>query len=312
MRCIGGKLRVVAKRQSALGLLHDARFGIADADSLIRRSCRFQLAQLLQFLHRLVEPFLLFPLCSYARLLDPRVAFLFLRIAHLFHASLSALPVLLDRAFALNAPGARRCPNLRAVLHHLVQRDQPFFAERRQHLREQLVQLLLLLHTEIRQRVVVHFLQSGQPLEGRVVLAAPRHFARRTDPLAVGVHPQTDQQLRIERRPPAFFCAALDPLVEPAQIHTPDQRPDRPRRMILADQSLYVHRTPAHLLPVHPSDQRLVAHIFLAHAASLRHTTFFARVKFRGFLHSFNPARMGSLTWLFVPLRPSILPNRRP
>ncbi len=34
-------------------------------------------------------------------------------------------------------------------------------------------------------------------------------------------------------------------------------------------------------------DQRLVAHTFLAHAASLRQTFYFARLKFREFLHSF-------------------------
>src|SRR5713226_4497644 len=36
--------------------------------------------------------------------------------------------------------------------------------------------------------------------------------------------------------------------------------------------------------PGHP----LAGDIFLAHAASLRHVDFFARLKFRGFLHSFN------------------------
>jgi len=37
---------------------------------------------------------------------------------------------------------------------NLFQRDQSFFAERRQHLREQPVQLFLLLHAKIRQRVI--------------------------------------------------------------------------------------------------------------------------------------------------------------
>src|SRR5207245_2906027 len=42
------------------------------------------------------------------------------------------------------------------------------------------------------------------------------------------------------------------------------------------------------LLPVYVADQRLVVRVFLAHAASLRHAILFARMKFRGFLHSFN------------------------
>jgi hypothetical protein len=40
----------------------------------------------------------------------------------------------------------------------------------------------------------------------------------------------------------------------------------------------------------------LVVRVFLAHAASLRHTSFFARLKFKGFLHSFKTARMGHPT----------------
>jgi hypothetical protein len=55
--------------------------------------------------------------------------------------------------------------------------------------------------------VVIHFIQSRQALERRDRI---RNVARRSNPQAVGVHPQTDQQLGIERRPPAFFLAAPD------------------------------------------------------------------------------------------------------
>src|ERR1019366_5768745 len=68
---------------------------------------------------------------------------------------------------------------------------------------------------------MVHLIQPRQPLERRIELAAPSHFPRRPYPFAVGVHPQADQQLRIKRRPPTFFHAALDALVEPAQIQSP-------------------------------------------------------------------------------------------
>src|SRR6266436_2958392 len=105
--------------------------------------------------------------------------------------------------------------------------------------------------------------------------------------------------LRIERWPPTFLRAALDALIKLPQVHTPDQRPDRPRQMILVDESLHVHRAPAHLLSVDPSDQRLVVRVFLAHAASLRHGSFFARLKFKRFLHSFVCESEGLLTLLF-------------
>jgi hypothetical protein len=59
--------------------------------------------------------------------------------------------------------------------------------------------------------------------------------------------------------------------------------------MVFADEFLYIHGSPTHLLSVHVTNQRLFAGcIFLAHAASLRQTFYFARRKFGGFLHSFN------------------------
>jgi hypothetical protein len=62
-------------------------------------------------------------------------------------------------------------------------------------------------------------------------------------------------------------------------------------RMVFADEVFYIHGPPTHLLSVHVANQKLLAdRIFLAHAASLRQTSFFARWKFRGFLHSFDPS----------------------
>src|ERR1700687_2193431 len=63
--------------------------------------------------------------------------------------------------------------------------------------------------------------------------------------------------------------------------------------MVVADQSIYIHHTPTHLLPVNVADQRLpVAFVFLAHAASLLLFVQFSRTNLDGFLHSFNSARM--------------------
>jgi hypothetical protein len=121
-------------------------------------------------------------------------------------------------------------------------------------LREQLIQLLAMLHPETGQGVVVHYFASRQPLQRWFPLAPPRHFPCRTDPLAVGVNPQADQQPRIKRRPPTFFGAARNPLVEAGQIQAPDQFPDRSRRMVFPDQSLHIHRSPHHLLAIHPAD----------------------------------------------------------
>jgi hypothetical protein len=62
--------------------------------------------------------------------------------------------------------------------------------------------------------------------------------------------------------------------------------------MVFANQAPHIHGTPAHLLPVYTTNQRLPARIFLTHAGRLRQHTLFARSKSRGFIHSFTP-RLG-------------------
>jgi hypothetical protein len=53
--------------------------------------------------------------------------------------------------------------------------------------------------------------------------------------------------------------------------------------MVVADEFLYIHSSPTHLLSVHIADQGLlVGDIFFAHAASLRQALYFARQKFSG------------------------------
>src|SRR5260370_10630924 len=107
-------------------------------------------------------------------------------------------------------------------------------------------------------------------MESRIKLAPPRYFPLRANSLAVGVHPQTNQQLRIKRWSPAFFRAALDALVEVTQLHTPDQRPDRPRWMLFTDQLLHISAPPAHLLAFPPPGQlRLAGDIFFVLCAGL-------------------------------------------
>jgi len=53
--------------------------------------------------------------------------------------------------------------------------------------------------------------------------------------------------------------------------------------MVFANEFLYIHGSPTHLLSVHVTDQGLlVGDIFFAHAASLRQSFYFARRKFSG------------------------------
>ena len=126
------------------------------------------LLQLLQLLQCVLQPLLLLVPRASLRLLCFRTALFIVRIAHLCHALSRPRQMLTNRSFPLITPRARQRFDFRAVLHHLLQRDQPLFAEGRRDLNEQLVQLALSVHAKIRQRVVVHLLQSRQPLKRRI------------------------------------------------------------------------------------------------------------------------------------------------
>jgi len=52
---------------------------------------------------------------------------------------------------------------------------------------------------------------------------------------------------------PAGFFAARKARVEALQIQASHQIPDGPRHMVLLDQLLHIHRSPAHLLAVDPA-----------------------------------------------------------
>jgi hypothetical protein len=53
--------------------------------------------------------------------------------------------------------------------------------------------------------------------------------------------------------------------------------------MVFVDQSLHIHGSPTHLLPVDRSNQCLLAHIFSAHAPSIRGFPNFSRDDCGGF-----------------------------
>jgi len=103
--------------------------------------------------------------------------------------------------------------------------------------------------------------------------------------------------LRIERWPPAFFRTALEGSIKRTQVQTAYQGLKGSGRVVFADEVFHIHGSPTHLWAIPIADQRLFAdRIFLAHAASLRQTFYFARRKFRGFLHSFV-LRVGLFVW---------------
>ena len=79
--------------------------------------------------------------------------------------------------------------------------------------------------------------------------------------------------------------------------------------MLFADARFAIHGSPAQMLSVHLAKQRLFAdRIYLAQAARLRQTFFFARWKFRGYLHSLFLKGAGLAAGSFGP-RPPIYPR---
>jgi hypothetical protein len=82
-------------------------------------------------------------------------------------------------------------------------------------------------------------LQPAHPLAARLILALPRQFTRRTDPAAVGVQPQTDQQLRVGMLASgaAFHCGDLRMIQ--AQIQSPNQFPNGAHTVLVIYQLLH-------------------------------------------------------------------------
>ena len=159
MRGIRGNLRVVTERKTLVRLLHHPCLRITGAhprltlDLFSGPAC----LQLLQLFERTFEPLLLLASRTGLRLLCLRTTLVVPGIAHRRHPLSRLFQMLANRLLVAITPAARQRLNLRAVLRHLLQGYQSFLAERRQHLREQFIQLLLFFHTEIRQGVVVHF-----------------------------------------------------------------------------------------------------------------------------------------------------------
>ena len=135
LRRVGRDLQVVVGRDAAVGLPHPARFRFAYTDSHPRLAG----AQFLQFFESLLQPLLPLASRSPLRRFHPTRSFFLIRVPHLSHASPRPLQMLRNLRLTLKAVARRLRLDLRPVLDHLLQRDQPFRAHPPQHLREQLI-----------------------------------------------------------------------------------------------------------------------------------------------------------------------------
>src|SRR5438445_3439236 len=119
---------------------------------------------------------------------------------------------------------------------------------------------------------MAHRLHPAQPLATGFVFTLPRQLPRRTDASAIGVQPQTDQELWVGV---LSSCAAFhrgNLLVIAAQIQSPHQLPNRTYAVIVIYQLLHIHRPQEHLPTINryqPRNSRRVAH----HVRSLHTST---------------------------------------
>src|SRR5438445_5284707 len=147
---------------------------------------------------------------------------------------------------------------------------------------------------------MAHRLHPAQPLATGFVFTLPRQLPRRTDASAIGVQPQTDQELWVGV---LSSCAAFhrgNLLVIAAQIQSPHQLPNRTYAVIVIYQLLHIHRPQEHLPTINryqPRNSRRVAH----HVRSLHTSTqptatnFFTRS--RRNVYCYSPKRSTSGTY---------------
>ena len=101
---------------------------------------------------------------------------------------------------------------------------------------------------KIRQRVIVDHFHPRQPLISRMIFTQPRNLPGGTDPILIGIDPQTDQHLGIPHRSARLSFQRANLGIERLQVQFLHQLPDRSHRMLLADKRLYIHRAQQQLV----------------------------------------------------------------
>src|SRR6266852_4572746 len=79
--------------------------------------------------------------------------------------------------------------NLGAVLGNTFQANQAFRKENTEHLLHQILHCTAVSHPEITQRVVIHYLHTGQPLKTRLMLPLPADLPRARNTARIGIDP---------------------------------------------------------------------------------------------------------------------------
>lgn len=113
-----------------------------------------------------------------------------------------------------------------------------------------------MLDSEVRQRVMVDDVESGQPLKWGFVFTAPRDLACRTDSATVRIQPQADEQSRIRCRTPRLSLNRSNRSQKTGEIKSAYKIPNCPGWMIVLNQTLDINHVPAHLLTIYMTHSR--------------------------------------------------------
>jgi hypothetical protein len=127
-------------------------------------------------------------------------------------------------------------------------RDDAALQQRRDRLRQQIIERGVMLDPEVAQRVVIHRDAAAQPPIRIVAVAESVDFARAADPIHRGVEPERDQDLRIDRRPAGASLAGADRRVERRQIQALDEPPHETSRVTGRQQRFQIARLQLNLI----------------------------------------------------------------
>ena len=255
MGSVGEQLHVVARHRAALAIPHHVGFRIGSRGARHKTVAILFLLALhsLHFAHRRFQTTLALPCRPPPRRHLPPGPLLLCGRFLLHQPNLLARPLQVSLQLLLAAEGvaAGMGFDLRPVQRHPLQGDQTFRTQHSQHLHEQIVQRRLWTGTKPGKRAVADPRQRAQPLKGRLVFAPPRHLAPRTDAAAIGIQPETDQDLRVGMIAPRPPLHRGDGGIIAAQIQPPHQLPNRARGVICLNQPLHLDGPHHHLAAIH-------------------------------------------------------------
>ena len=198
----------ITRASASVVLTRGCRARICCAALAVARPARgfgLPLLQLRQLRHGLLQPLQLLGRGPFARRPLPRRQRRMLGRVHLLAQLLHVLPgffkQLLQPLFAPETARPGADPDPHPVLAHAAYLHHILVHQRRDHLREKLVQRRAVIGAKIRQQAMVHRHPAAQPAERRTVLATPRQLPRRTDAADAGIQPQRHQKLEDRSRP---------------------------------------------------------------------------------------------------------------